>query len=818
MSSREIPIFRSREIPFISTLCSPRSWLLFTLLLSTSLLVGANAEDQLPRSEDDIVEMYRRRHLTEVRNALSFEVTPCADTGRWDIHYALDTFFTQGLYSSVDGSKVDILVNLEDSAVSPRSNFEQRVRQHLQSNVKHCTWIIDEVHESFSEMLPSKMDHITMMGLSLGSSRSGPPDSMDFRSDINGGVRDQGPFGTCAAFAAATVKAYQEKKDYGFSSVFSPRYIYAFRINVPGAGMHMFDVMNILANEGALEEVEMPYSGMDKFQDETSISEDLKVKARLHAIKNTGRLHEVWPYAVNLDEFKAKFKSGMERFGVGIITVPVWNFGCRMWKKRDGDSGFGGHAMNTVGYNEDGIIIQNSWGEGWCENGYTTMSWEDADKYAWTFYFYEDVPTVLPSKLQRNSVDGECSGFLDTDSGNIFKSSGNDFEACKRYCEDEILCRGVTLGNANHPYWEPHCWFHYATWDECQSVAYRHGVYTSCGNWLGTLESRDNFREYVFDSTQLQTTGYSVWSDQCWTKATIKKQERETITCRMTIDNAVTHVRYAGQDVEVTGTKNEWNSVKTFTLNVVPGAELEIGGEEVSSCNGCQCSGLVLECDNGFTSQTSTFNAVGSSTLVVAPPASRYESVCQSTSGFYLPGQTSSAQKIWAANGKKFAWFKAIPVRVVNQDCIVSIWSTTGTCSKTCGGGVIEQTRTIVTPALGDGADCPNLSQMIDCNPDPCPGTGNYILGQGSQTECPVGSTIVSTPQDCFSTELLDEISAGRGFETDSHFGVRGCFYHPNGNVFFQTTPAAWTNTGYQPVCRSNTQGRRHLTGRLLTV
>lgn len=651
----------------MSSIFRPRAWLVFTLLLSASLLVGANAEDHFPSSEDHIVEMYRRRHLTEVRNALSFEVTPCAGTGRWDIHNALDTFFTHGLYSSVDGSKVDILVNLQDSAVSPRSNFEQRVQQHLQSNVKHCTWIIDEVHEIVSEMLPSNTDHITLMGLSLGSSESGPPNSMDLRSDINGGVRAQGGFLTCAAFAAATVKAYQERKEYGFSSVFSPRYIYAFRFNYPSPGMFMFDVMNILATQGALEEVEMPYSGMSEAQDERSISEELRVKARHHAVKNTGKLHEVFPVAVDLDEFKARFKSAMERFGVGIITVLVWNGGCAMWERRDGDSFLGGHAMNTVGYNEDGIIIQNSWGDWWCENGYTTMSWEDAEQYAAEFYFYEDVPTVLPSTLKRNSVDGECSGFIDTDSGNILESSGNDFEACKRYCEDEILCRGVTLGEANHAYGNfPHCWFHYATWEECQSVAYGHGVYTSCGNWLGTLEDRENFRTYVFSSTQLQTTGYSVWSDQCWTKETLPKQEQETITCRMTIDNAVTHVRYGGQDVEVAGTMNNWLAVKTFTLNVVPGAELEIGGEEFSSCNGCQCSGLVLECDNGFTSQTSTFQAVGSSSSVVAP-VSGYESVCQSTSGFYLFGQTSAAQKIWAANGEKYAWFKAVPVR--ENDC-----------------------------------------------------------------------------------------------------------------------------------------------------
>jgi len=140
----------------------------------------------------------------------------------------------------------------------------------------------------------------------------------------------------------------------------------------------------------------------------------------------------------------------------------------------------------------------------------------------------------------------------------------------------------------------------------------------------------------------------------------------DLITCRMTIDNVVTHVRYGGVDVDVSGDKTSWESVNTFTFKASPGAELEIGGYESSACHGCKCSGLLIECDNGFKSNPSTFQAIGSNSPILTPQ-DRFQDVCKSSSGFYLKGQTSAAEKVWPANGEKYAWFKAIPVKEVPE-------------------------------------------------------------------------------------------------------------------------------------------------------
>jgi len=136
---------------------------------------------------------------------------------------------------------------------------------------------------------------------------------------------------------------------------------------------------------------------------------------------------------------------------------------------------------------------------------------------------------------------------------------------------------------------------------------------------------------------------------------------KEPVTCTMTLDNVLTHISYNGESLSTSGDWSSWKSVKTFSFVPVSGAYLEIGGYESDSCNGCKCSGLLLECDSGFISSTSDWEAVGSSSELVGA-SSGYGSLCESSSSFSLKGQTSDAQKIWPSGGEKYAWFRAIPV------------------------------------------------------------------------------------------------------------------------------------------------------------
>lgn len=47
----------------------------------------------------------------------------------------------------------------------------------------------------------------------------------------------------------------------------------------------------------------------------------------------------------------------------------------------------GGHCVTFVGYDERGIIIRNSWGADWGNNGYVTIPYEEYEQYcieAWS--------------------------------------------------------------------------------------------------------------------------------------------------------------------------------------------------------------------------------------------------------------------------------------------------------------------------------------------------------------------------------------------------------------------------------------------------
>ncbi len=55
-----------------------------------------------------------------------------------------------------------------------------------------------------------------------------------------------------------------------------------------------------------------------------------------------------------------------------------------------------------------------------------------------------------------------------------------------------------------------------------------------------------------------------------------------------------------------------------------------------------------------------------------------------------------------------------------NVDCTVSEWGAWSDCDKPCDGGIRSRTRSVVTPSLGTGQQCPALVEFDVCNSQPC--------------------------------------------------------------------------------------------------
>ena len=188
------------------------------------------------------------------------------------------------------------------------------------------------------------------------------PDILDLRNFLNQ-PRDQGFQGTCAAHTAATMKEYQENKDIGFKNYFSPQFVYNLRENQESEGMYSRDVMKILHKIGIVEESDYPYELIEKSD---KISEKLKNDASNHKIKRYGQIYTI-----------ESLKTALFKNGPCLIAFPVYNYSDRMWFENEGDTNLGGHAMTVVGYNKDGFIIRNSWGNNWADNGYCIYNYSD---------------------------------------------------------------------------------------------------------------------------------------------------------------------------------------------------------------------------------------------------------------------------------------------------------------------------------------------------------------------------------------------------------------------------------------------------------
>ncbi len=108
---------------------------------------------------------------------------------------------------------------------------------------------------------------------------------------------------------------------------------------------------------------------------------------------------------------------------------------------------------------------------------------------------------------------------------------------------------------------------------------------------------------------------------------------------------------------------------------------------------------------------------------------------------------------------------KACPVLTETQacntqpcpiDCEINEWSDWATCSKPCGGGTQERTRTVKTQPQNGGKACPVLTEKQECNTQPCPvdcevdkwtdwGTCSKTCGSGTQNRT---RTVKTQPQN----------------------------------------------------------------------
>jgi C1A family cysteine protease len=219
-------------------------------------------------------------------------------------------------------------------------------------------------------------------------------------------VRNQKEDGACVAFATNTIAQQLEIQDSSrLRENLSPRFTYVNRENQNSEGMYPHDAMRIVSTIGVAREILVPY---DKVKTKEEVSPKAYEEASKHKMGQSARVYTI----------EALKKGIAERNAGAIITFDVYNFSNEFWKKGPNDELKGGHCVAIVGYKDpvekggrkkDGyFIIQNSWGTGWGDGGFTKYFYKDFNKqYHDEIYTFVDIKGSEPfeSEVPAPSVE-----------------------------------------------------------------------------------------------------------------------------------------------------------------------------------------------------------------------------------------------------------------------------------------------------------------------------------------------------------------------------------------------------------------------------
>jgi len=134
-----------------------------------------------------------------------------------------------------------------------------------------------------------------------------------------------------------------------------------------------------LIDLGVPTEEDYPYGSME------SPGPESYEKASHHKIKHYMRLYTI-----------EGIKQALIELGPVYIAVKMFDASEQFWKPKREDAYYQGHAVVIVGYDKEGFIFRNSWGEEWGRGGYGLLPYEEftAVWEAWVAV-KKDIPAVL---------------------------------------------------------------------------------------------------------------------------------------------------------------------------------------------------------------------------------------------------------------------------------------------------------------------------------------------------------------------------------------------------------------------------------------
>lgn len=226
-----------------------------------------------------------------------------------------------------------------------------------------------------------------------------PPDERDYRAKdfVAMGVRPkvyipekkapvlyQGEVGSCVAHAITTMKWYHERKERKSEEQYSTDYVYHNRksTDYQGEGMITREALSQLVEWGTCYLNSLPTNTEYPNEAVKRFIEPLSEEASNYKIKSYVRCYE-----------EDEICECIYQHGAALISLEITvSFDSFVLKKDDdmilkipvNERIRGNHLVCAMGYTEDGILIQNSWGETWGNKGFAILPWGYPIKESWS--------------------------------------------------------------------------------------------------------------------------------------------------------------------------------------------------------------------------------------------------------------------------------------------------------------------------------------------------------------------------------------------------------------------------------------------------
>lgn len=194
-------------------------------------------------------------------------------------------------------------------------------------------------------------------------------------------VKNQGSVGSCVAHAVSELVEYINRWQEGSYTKMSTGYIYGnreYETTKLKGGYYTRLAMKVLKNRGICSWDSFPYNV------EMPKAETLYL-ARDKSIDDEAYKNRVSTYFQIKDDNSAK---AMLMDDMPIVCSLRWDGSVKCDENNivsfpNGSRAKGGHCVLIVGWNENGWIIQNSWGKSWGNNGRATIPYNAPIKEMW---------------------------------------------------------------------------------------------------------------------------------------------------------------------------------------------------------------------------------------------------------------------------------------------------------------------------------------------------------------------------------------------------------------------------------------------------